>query len=160
MAKSKGSKQRKSPALSNVQKFFPKVTRLRDADSNITIEVTRQDDKVSRRMDHAGCALAVACKRKFHADGVIISRTMAYMVKGDEAIRFDVPERATREIISFDRGGEFAPGEYHLNKPHYKLGERHGGDPGEGVKTHSGNLHKRFHHLTADIRTVLGSKEA
>jgi hypothetical protein len=157
---SKHQQPRKSPALTNVQKFFPKVTRVTDATKPLEIVVTAQDDKVSRKLDHAGCAMAVACKREFKLDGAIVSRCVAYLVKGDEAVRYDVPERATREVISFDRGGGFNPGEYTLQKPEYGLGERHSGDMGEGVKSHSGNLHKRFHRYTANVRTPLGSKHA
>jgi hypothetical protein len=146
-------------ALHNVRKFFPKVTRVTDAAKGLEIEVTKQDDKTSRRSDHAGCAMAVACKRELKLDGVIIARTVAYLVKGDEATRYYVPERAAREVISFDRGGGFDPGTYQLNRPSWKLGQSHGKPPASGTGT-TGGLAKRFRHLTNNVRTVLGSREA
>jgi hypothetical protein len=160
MSKHVGTKHKVPKALHNVRKFFPKVTRVTDAAKGLEIEVTKQDDKVSRRNDHAGCAMAVACKREYKLDGVIIARTVAYLVKGDEAIRYYVPERATREIVSFDRGGGFAPGSYALTKPTYNLGHSHGKAPEGSRGGKTGGLAKRFHHLTDGVRTVLGSKEA
>jgi hypothetical protein len=159
MSKHVGTKHKVPKALHNVRKFFPKVTRVTDATKGLEIEVTKQDDKVSRRSDHAGCAMAVACKRKFNLDGVIISRSIAYLVKGDEAIRYDVPEAVSREIVSFDRGGGFDPGAYVLDKPYYKLGHSHG-NGGVNKHTHSGGMAKRFHHVTNNIRTDLNRKDA
>jgi hypothetical protein len=158
MSKHVGTKHKVPKALHNVRKFFPKVTRVTDASKGLEIEVTKQDDKISRRSDHAGCAMAVACKRELKLDGVIIARTVAYLVKGDEAIRYDVPEAVSREIVSFDRGGGFAPGNYALTKPGYKLGHSHGS--GGANKDASGGMAKHFHHLTNNVRTVLGSRDA
>jgi hypothetical protein len=158
MSKPVGTKHKVPKALHNVRKFFPKVTRVTDATKGLEIEVTKQDDKISRRNDHAGCAMAVACKRELKLDGVIISRSVAYLVKGDEAVRYYVPESASREIVSFDRGGGFEPGTYGLTKPGYKLGHSHG--LGGTSKDANGSMAKRFHHLTNNVRTVLGSREA
>jgi hypothetical protein len=152
------SKHKVPKALYNVRKFFPKVTRVTDAAKGLEIEVTKQDDKVSRRNDHAGCAMAVACKRELKLDGVIISRSVAYLVKGSEATRYDVPERVSREIVSFDRGGGFDPGTYRLKTPAIKIGSSHGS--GGAQKKSNGSLAGRFHHLTNNVRTTLNSRDA
>jgi hypothetical protein len=154
------SKHKVPKALYNVRKFFPKVTRVTDAAKGLEIEVTKQDDKVSRRNDHAGCAMAVACKRELKLDGVIISRSVAYLVKGSEATRYDVPERVSREIVSFDRGGGFEPDTYSLEKPHVKIGQAHSHSDKHSAKSHTGGLAKRFHHMTSNIRTQLNSRDA
>lgn len=67
-------------ALQVVQKFFPEVKEVVDAGRNQVIEVTSQDEKTARKKSHKTCAMAVACKRKFNLDGVVISVNRAYKV--------------------------------------------------------------------------------
>lgn len=161
MAKSKTVVSINGPghnALRNVRKFFPKVTSVSDADERLVIEVTDRDEKNSRKKDHSGCAMAVACKRSLALDGVIVSRTKAYLVRGETAVRYQLPESVTREVVSFDRGGGFEPGTYELHAPNksIRLGHEQGGNyprTGRGKKI-------RRQHITGGVRTVLGSKHA
>lgn len=103
-------------ALRVVQKFFPHVTVIQDAVECVEIEVTKRDDKTATKKDHKTCAMAVACKRKLGLDGVLISVNTAYLVKGNIARRYKLPESVAREVVSFDRGGGFAPGQYKLSR--------------------------------------------
>jgi len=103
-------------ALRVVQKFFPQVTTIEDAAECVEIEVTKQDDKIAKKKDHKTCAMAVACKRKLGLDGVLISINTAYLVKGTKARRYHLPQSVAREVVSFDRGAGFAPGQYQLSK--------------------------------------------
>jgi hypothetical protein len=121
------------------------------------IEVTSEDNRQSRKKDHAGCAMAVACKREAHAQGVIISRSVGYIIKYNKAMRFKIPESVAREVVSFDRGGGFTPGEYVMKAPtrHERLGfirGSHGGGHGRTARK------IRRQHRTEGIRAVLGSK--
>jgi hypothetical protein len=145
--------------LSIVQRHFPKVTKVEDAKKSLAIEVTKTDESSSKRRNHEECAMAVACKRAYHADGVIIARSVAYLVKGTLAIRFKIPPSVMREVTSFDRGGSFAPGEYQLSKmPESKtLKGRKKWDTGPGGN--KANREIRKYHLTTGIRSVLGSVE-
>jgi len=141
-------------ALGIVKKFFPKVTNVVDGTKTIIIEVTKKDADTAARRDHGGCAMAVACKRKLEADGVIMSVASAYIVKGKKATRYRVPESVSREIVAFDRNAYFEPGEYRLVKPSptEKLGARRGGNattPGAGKKR------KGYNHFTGGIRATL-----
>lgn len=141
-------------ALKVVQQFFPGVTEVVDALRPAIIEVQAKDGTVKGVKNHAECALAVACKRSMHLDGVIIARSVAYLVKGKKARRFQLPPATAREVTSFDRGAGFEPGRYLLSAigENKKLGHRQGSDkgkPGNGKP-------KRFRHVTANIRTVLG----
>lgn len=142
--------------LSIVQKFFPNVKYVKDAKSGTSIEVTKRDESVSTRRSHKTCALAVACKRKFRLDGVVISIQTAYLVKGEHATRYKLPESVSREVVSFDRHGIFEPGEYRLNKPNkgHVIGTKGGNKKSTGTGTKKG-----YYHLTGNIRTALGSKE-
>lgn len=147
-------------ALKNVQKFFPKVSKVSDAEEDMEIEVTDRDERTAAKKDHTQCALAVACKRSQHADGVLISVHAAYVIKGDEATRFSLPESAKREVVSFDRGAKFSPGEYVLKKPSksQRLGARTERNTHATTRPHKAK--RRKPHVTDGIRTVLGSKLA
>lgn len=141
-------------ALATVRKFFPNVQEVKDASTGVTITVSPGDTKASDVKSHKTCAAAVACKRQYHLDGVILSRAIAYMVRGTVATRYVVPQELNREIIAFDRGGSFEPGEYHLQKPdkHIALGTPRPSRNPEGP-------HKKRpvpRHVTGNIRAVLG----
>lgn len=139
-------------ALTLVQKFFPDVTKVKDARSDIEIEVTKADGQASPK-DHKNCAIARACKRGLNLDGAVVSRSVVYLVKDDEATRYLIPNAVAREMVAFDRGAGFAPGEYELKRPaSHKMG------PG----THSRKPRKpgsrprgKPRHQTAGLRSKL-----
>ncbi len=143
-------------ALSIVKKFYPKVEHVVDSRASLKIEVTEKDDKNSKLKNHGECALATACKRKLHADGVVVSVSTAYVVKGNKAYRFTLPPSASREVVSFDRNGGFAPGLYQLNKPtgHETLVHKRKSGGGHSPKT---GKQRVFRHVTQGIRTSLQS---
>lgn len=143
-------------ALNIVKKFFPGVTDVQDAKTEMHIEVTPHDSKESTKKNHNHCAMAVACKREFKLDGVIISSTTAYLIKGKKATRYKLPESVSREVVSFDRNGGFEPGEYQLSAPSptHRIGQY------RGDSTHTGKGSKqKFQHATSNIRTALRNKQ-
>lgn len=142
-------------ALNIVKEYFPKVTSVEDAKTSITVEVTKQDSNSAQVRNHKACAMAVACKRKLHADGVIVSIKTMYVIIGTKALRYCLPERVSREVVSFDRQGGFAQGEYFAHPP--SKGHKLGGMKGGNSKTGKGKKMTRKY-LTTGIRTVLGTK--
>lgn len=144
-----------SDALTRIQKFVPDVSKVIDAKRDLFIEVTKHDDKAGKKGKHQECALAVACKRKYNADSVLISRSTAYIIKGKKATRFHLPSTVSREITSFDRGAGFEPGVYELHRPSTKLtGKKHGGKAPNHSKRDNSRP-KRFIHRTSNIRFSL-----
>lgn len=93
---------------------FPATKYAHDAMEPIRIEVSGQDRETSKRSDFTQCAMATALCRACKADGAFIGLSVAWVIFGTEAIRFDVPESVKREVMSFDRHDDFAPGFYHL----------------------------------------------
>lgn len=149
-------------SLHIVRNYFPNVTKVRDADKSIHIEVTSADNKSSKVRNHNACAMAVACKRSFHLDGVIVSVKTAYLIKGKEAVRYALPESISREVVSFDREAGFAEGEYQLSVPDKskRLGRLDNGS-GRSKDRHTGTGAKPiFRHRTSGVRAALGSKQA
>jgi hypothetical protein len=144
-------------ALAIVRKFFPEVSTVEDGRRKVRVEVTKKDGNSAAVRNHKACAMAVACKRSMNLDGVVISVNRAYLIKGDTAVRYALPESVSREVVSFDRNGGFAPGEYELRKPPEQVKsiapkrKRHGEKNGYKAK---------FAHHTDGIRTALGSKNA
>jgi hypothetical protein len=141
-------------AVKIVQEFFPVVTKVRDSKRNSIIEVTKQDQAIAKRYKHKECAMAVACKRANKADGVVISRSVAYVIKDNVATRFLLPPSVQKEVVSFDRGGGFAEGEYELKKP--TVARKLGAPGGSKPHKHRGPGRKIHRHLTMNVRSSLG----
>lgn len=144
-------------SLEIVRKFFPQVEQVADAKKALHVSVTRKDSNSSTVKNHKGCAMAVACKREHKLDGVVISRKRAYTVVGNKAIRYELPESVSREVVSFDRNAGFAEGEYQLSVPHKPA--KYAARPGRETRERNGYV-ARFAHQTEGIRTALGSKNA
>ena len=136
---------------------FKNVTRVVDASKRVQIEVTKGDVSTSARKSHRGCAMAVACKRKLQLDGVIMSRSIAYLIKDKVATRYAVPATLAREVVSFDRSGIFEAGSYHLSRPEHGL--NHPQTPGPHSQK-AGNGREGMRHITANIRASLGSERS
>jgi len=105
-------------SLAIIQKFYPEVTKVVNAKRDLNIDLRPADVRSAATKKHAGCAMAQACKRQLRVDGAIISTSAAYLVDGKKATRYSVPLNVAKEIIAFDRGAGFEPGEYQLVKPY------------------------------------------
>lgn len=101
--------------LGRLRKAFPRVKYIADLTAPIEIHVEAQDQKGARTLDHASCAMARACARELRADGAYVGLSKAYVVFGEYAVRCDVPESVSREVVSFDRRGGFSTGTYALS---------------------------------------------
>jgi len=137
-------------SLRIVQKHFPNVEIVSDAEKEILIEVTPTDNTSKAVKNPLICAFARACQRAFTADGVIIGLTISYIVKGKKAMRYKNPESVSREIVSFDRKAGFTPGVYQLSpiNPASRLGVSHRGG------SNSKNPKPRHRHVTSRVRVI------
>lgn len=130
---------------------------VKDARRNVRITITPDDVKKARRKKPNTCAIAQTCLRQPDVKEVRIHLSRAYMRKnGKEWERFLVPRTLRSEIIAFDRGGRFAPGEYVLYRPSKatKLGQQTGSSAGQ-TQPHStrGKRKRRPHHVVTDVRS-------
>ena len=109
-------KKAKSTAVPKHVVFrFPNVKRVVEAKHPIILEVTKEDVKNSVKLDGGMCAMANAICRAEHADGAIVGLATTYVVRGTTAFRYRTGEAVAREIVSFDRNHDFAPGEYKIS---------------------------------------------
>jgi hypothetical protein len=132
-----------------------------DAKRPITLHITKAD--IARAADSiqepARCAAARACYRELGAKEVRIHMYRAYVRTNDHNwVRYYVDGRLRHEIIAFDRGGSFEPGEYKLSKmpPSMQVTGKH-----QGGNDYSGRARKRkerdarkrkSYHVTANVR--------
>jgi len=98
----------------SISKLYPQVEKAYDADKSIEVSVSKKDCTEAKRLDPSECALAQAAKRELHAEGVVIGMSTSYIIKGKTAYRYQTPQSVAREIVSFDRHQDFAPGDYYL----------------------------------------------
>lgn len=120
-----------SQLLERLRVFAPQVDRVADASRAVKVEVTEADVTGAKEKSHGGCAMARACQRQV-CDAAIVWPRVAFLIKGNLAVRYSVPESVRREIVTFDRHGKFYPGTYQLSPicPSARFGARM--KPGRG----------------------------
>lgn len=123
---------------------------VKDAKRPATIRINRRDVNRGNKKDPGGCAAALACLREFHCTDARVHLGRTYVKMGNEWRRYQTPQSLRAEIVAFDRGGHFAPGEYVLGKPSAKaMGKRQGSDK----DTHKGKRKWRApYHVTVGVR--------
>jgi hypothetical protein len=119
-----------SRTLRMVQRHFENVTTVTDAKEDVIVTVLPKDVSWAAHKNHSHCALARACTRS-GCDAAIISRSTAILINRGRAARYMLSSAAAREIVAFDRGAGFSPGEYLLKAPPktQRLGKRAGSPP-------------------------------
>lgn len=89
-----------------------------DATKKAAIKITERDVNEGKNKDPAACAAARAAKRD--VSNCISARVhigRVYIEQKDKWVRYETPKSLRTEIIAFDRGGSFEPGEYVLEIP-------------------------------------------
>lgn len=106
-----------------------------DAKSALPLKITKADIDKSDSKDPAFCAAANACRRQHHVAEVRVHLGRVY-VRQNKAnwVRYQTPQALRSEIIAFDRGGTFSPGDYALYPVRHSYlkmrGKRHGSAKG------------------------------
>jgi len=142
-------------ALSKLQKHFPQVKKVVDAEKSLIVSVTRDDVRFARKKDTENCALARACVRQKIASSAVIGIGTSYLINGTVATRYHTSTTVAREITSFDRHADFAEGTtYRLSKisPASRLGTKPG--PKQTGPHNSKFDDKWVKHHTANIRVI------
>jgi len=85
-----------------------------DADKPIVIHITQTDCERGSKKDPAKCAAALALKRVTGCDESRVHIGCTYLRFGTKWLRYSTPPSLKAEIISFDRGGGFYPGDFRL----------------------------------------------
>lgn len=128
-----------------------------DAKRPITLNITKGDIDKADRKEPADCAVARACRRELHAKEVRVHLARIYVRMNDgNWQRFMTPKAMRSEIIAFDRGGSFEPGEFVLTPPTGRdvaSGKRQGKTPKFKQARYNPNRKKRrAPHVVTDVR--------
>ena len=127
-----------------------------DAKKTLHVEVLPTDIKKATRKDAYGCVMAVAVERTTGRETKIgLSRAYVKNEKNPKRKfweRHIVEGRVTREVIAYDRNGDFAEGEYTLSKPYpsNKLGITH--YPSLPTAKRGTKGPRRVRHVTVGVR--------
>lgn len=93
-----------------------------DARQLALVSVSVDDIQKSKAKNSKCCAFARAAQ---HEPGVVAAyffRSMAFLEYPDRIVRYLLPMSAQKEIVSFDRSGIMAPGQYRLSSVPPSLG--------------------------------------
>lgn len=119
---------------------------VQDGTKPITLNVKNIDISRANTKEPDACAVARACYRELKAKEVRVHLSRVYVRLNGSFLRYCTPAALRSEIIAFDRGGEFEPGQYALSVPppsRTLTGKRRG-----GIKTHrvaTGARRKKAH---------------
>jgi len=99
-----------------------------DAPKKLTIKVTAGDVQKGKTKDPGSCAAAQALLREKDCTEARVHLGRTYLKMGKKWLRFQTPESLRSEVISFDRGAAFQPGEYTFTpmSPACRFGSRTG----------------------------------
>jgi hypothetical protein len=130
---------------------------VRDAHHVIMLHISEQDAR-GRSKDPRNCAAArAACRlRGVKEARVYRSRTFLLIERANGIhywVRLHTPERLQKEIVAFDRGGTFEPGDYVL-RPMPPAGQLGADRRVRPLKQSGGSSKKRTPHRLGGIREV------
>lgn len=157
--KAKRRRTRKKQHSSFLHRNFPNVTTVVDSNKSVVVTVEQEDCAAGAKGQPTECALAKAAQREFAADGIVIGMAYSYIIKGEVAHRFATSQAVGREITSFDRHADFAPGTYVLGKvsPSSRLGasaERNRERREEKKRGGGHDQNRIVHKRTARVRSL------
>lgn len=120
-----------------------------DATKPIKLVITKRDIELGNTKNPAACAAARAAVRQFHVEAARVHLSRVFLKINGKWRRYEAPGSLRTEIVSFDRGGGFRPGEHYLAapRPSHKTGAR---APGRGRTRKTKRV--RPYHISTGIR--------
>lgn len=124
-----------------------------DAEESVILRITNADIAKATKKNQRTCAAAIACMRQLHAKEVRVHLGRTYVRFGKIWRRYITSGALRDEIVAFDRGGTFRPGEFALHKiqPHRKLDKRWNA---EKRRKYARRIIKKHRIIMPDVRPV------
>lgn len=140
----------------SLRQMFPDLKTVIDAKRPVEVRVQAKDCAGATPLDLGHCAMARAAMRQYKVDHAVIGLGSSYLIKGTKAIRFKTPASVQREIVSFDRHKDFAPGAYSLAvvSPSLRFGAQ--ARSGKHKAARAAHKARRRIHKTANVREFSG----
>ena len=85
-----------------------------DAKKPMVIHITKSDVRNGSLKDSSSCAAAKAICRQTACEAAKVYIGRTYIKQDGKWVRYATPPSLRNEIIAFDRGGQFEPGDYTL----------------------------------------------
>jgi len=131
-----------------------------DSKKPLVITITKSDVKLGDTKDPGACAAARCLLRQPNVEMARVHIGRTYIKIGKQWLRYKTTPPLRQEIVTFDRGGEFAPGTYTL-KPlsewEVASGRRQGssakGARDKGSKNRTPTKPRRKYHTVANVRS-------
>ncbi len=89
---------------------------VKNGKKSILLHITDSDVKKGKVKNPMGCAAAIACTRSLGASEARVHVGRTYLRYNGHWERYMTSDALRSEIVSFDRGGKFEPGDYMLLK--------------------------------------------
>lgn len=129
-----------------------------DATTPLKLEIKETDCEKGKTKDPGSCAAARAIMRDYDVQSARVHVGVSYVEQKDCWLRYRTPGSLRTEIVAFDRGGEFEPGNYTLapfNKAHTLTAMRKRAKAkklGDTRPRHDKNKAKRTRHEVTNVR--------
>lgn len=128
-----------------------------DGRQAMAIEVQKADITRKGMKEPESCAFAKACARQIPgAVAAFFFKTSAWIQYEDRVERYILPPSAQKEIVSFDRSGIFAPGNYQLSPPRkgqsLKASRRRSKARSGRHQPANTGINRKFRHTTTMVR--------
>lgn len=108
-----------------------------DATKPISIHITERDTIAGDNKNPSSCAAARAVKREVpECVNARVHIGRVYVETAKHWIRYQTPDALRTEIVAFDRGGSFAPGDYKLGVPEKRYNAK---ETSSGTQWNGGN---------------------
>jgi hypothetical protein len=121
--------------------------RVINAKTSVVITISKVDVERGDMKEPESCAAALACQRQLHAAETRIHIGRCYLLIDGVWKRYQTSPALRNEIIAFDRGGTFEPGEYTLKRINPKTAVARPTKP-KGTKDHRVKAVRHNHTVT------------
>jgi hypothetical protein len=121
-----------------------------DAKRKLKITIKPVDIKKGKSKAPESCVIAKACMRQLKAARARVHLSRTYVKIGNAWVRYETSHPLRAEIIAYDRGGRFMPGEFELLVPRPTF--REGAKRPSGPRINKTGNRVRTYHILAGIR--------
>lgn len=122
-----------------------------DANKKIVLHILPKDIAKGNTKDPGACAAAQACMRQLGASAARVHIGRTYLKLKDKWLRFHTSKSLRTEIVAFDRGGVFEPGDYLLSPlppSDRPAGKRQGTKDKTSRDSRRGKTLRKYHTVT------------
>lgn len=125
-----------------------------DATKPLNLVITKRDVSLGATKDPGACAAARSLCRLPEIDEARVHLGRTYIKSGKKWIRYETPKAVRTEIVAFDRGGSFEPGEYIFGaiRPSHRNGRQQGSTKSQTKPAGAKKKRRAKPHVVSGVR--------